>query len=159
MATLGLAVAGSAIAGELGVAAFIGGAVGSIIGSYVDNAVLFPPKAPAVPERLTDLPFQTANEGAPINRVLGTEIRTAGTIIWMSELRSDAIRERFGGSGGKKATVGWNYFADFAKKLFTAQQIDYALLLLETAVQNNYVNSDTSKLLTEGYKLKLSATK
>lgn len=48
---------------------------------------------------------------------------------------------------------------EFAKKLLSAQQIDYALLLLETAVQNNYVNSDTSKLLKESYKLKLSETK
>lgn len=50
-------------------------------------------------------------------------------------------------------------FNEFAKKLLSAQQIDYALLLLETAVQNNYVNSDTSKLLKESYKLKLSETK
>ena len=51
------------------------------------------------------------------------------------------------------------FLNEFAKKLLSAQQIDYAILLLETAVQNNYVNNNTSKLLEESYKLKLSETK
>jgi glycosyltransferase involved in cell wall biosynthesis len=51
------------------------------------------------------------------------------------------------------------FLNDFAKKLLDTQQFEYAILILEAAVENNYANSDTSNLLAQSYKLKLSETK
>ncbi len=45
-----------------------------------------------------------------------------------------------------------DYFTDFAKKLISAQKIDYAISLLESAVESKNENNDTSTLLAECYK-------
>ena len=43
------------------------------------------------------------------------------------------------------------YFSEFAKMLITAEQINYAILLLEAALETKNTNADTFILLTQCY--------
>jgi hypothetical protein len=80
MASLVLTVVGSVVAGPFG------GLAGGLVGSYLDQAFIFPalfgrPSGP----RLEDLQVQTAAEGSYGRYVLGPSNRLAGTLIWSSD--------------------------------------------------------------------------
>lgn len=47
-----------------------------------------------------------------------------------------------------------DYFSDFANKLISAQKLDYAILLLEAAVESNNINNATAALLAECHKMR-----
>jgi tetratricopeptide (TPR) repeat protein len=49
-----------------------------------------------------------------------------------------------------------NFFSASAKTLISAHRFTYALAVLQAAIENNYVNDDTSKLLAESYKFRFS---
>lgn len=113
MASLALAVAGSAVGGVFGgaIGAQIGYAVGSIAGS-----LLFPAKGQKVEgPRLQDLQIQSSAEGAPIAQTYGS-VRIAGNVIWGKPLSEHRHKEKSGGKGGGggATSVSYTYTADFA---------------------------------------------
>lgn len=77
--------------------------LGVAVGSYIDQAfilpALFPPDDIEGP-RLADIRTQFADEGAPINIGLGSDLRTNATVIWISDLAEIRISEEVGGKGG-----------------------------------------------------------
>ena len=85
MATIGLSVAGTAIAGPAG------GIVGATIGRYIDQAVfasIFPPDD-IEGSRVGDLKLSSAEEGAAVNYPIGTNFRVPGNVIWISPVRKE----------------------------------------------------------------------
>ena len=78
MATLILSTAGHFIGGQ------IGSTIGAIAGQYIDQTILFAPKARHGP-RLGDLSIQTSSYGSAMPRLFGT-MRVAGTVIWATDL-------------------------------------------------------------------------
>ena len=78
MATLILSTAGQVLFGP------VGGAVGSIAGQYIDQTILFAPKARHGP-RLGDLSVQTSSYGSALPKLFGA-MRVAGTVIWATDL-------------------------------------------------------------------------
>ena len=113
MASLALAVAGSAVGGIFGgaIGAQIGYAVGSIAGS-----LLFPAKGQKVEgPRLQDLQIQSSAEGAPIAQTYGS-MRIAGNVIWGKPIQEHRHKEKSGGKGGGggQTVVSYTYTADFA---------------------------------------------
>jgi hypothetical protein len=124
MATLLLSTAGSAIGSALlpsGISvlgatitgAAIGGAIGTLAGSYVDGA-LFGKRTHLSGARLTDLQVQTSSEGAAIPRVWG-RARIAGQVIWAARFKETAVETESGGKGGGGTTVtNYSYTVSFA---------------------------------------------
>lgn len=92
--------------------------VGAAVGSYIDNAFLLPalfPPEDIVGPRLNEIQVQFNEEGAPHNFALGTQNRTAGTIIWLGDLIEVEVTTRTGGKGGgRRKVVGYEYFVDVA---------------------------------------------
>jgi len=134
MATLALAVAGAAVGSALlptGITvlgatftgAMIGGQVGALAGSYVDQALLGgsgQSRARGGP-RLDDLRVTASTEGAAVPRIIG-RARLGGQIIWASELEEQVVRNSSGGSGkggsgGGSSTRSYRYYANFAVAL------------------------------------------
>lgn len=79
MATMVLGAVGTAYLGP------VGGFVGAAVGSYIDNAFLFPAifgRQSITGPRLDDIPIQTASEGSPMKWCLGPRNRVAGTWVW-----------------------------------------------------------------------------
>ncbi|HKR25666.1 MAG TPA: hypothetical protein VJS15_10430, partial [Allosphingosinicella sp.] len=107
MATLVLTAVGTVVGGP------IGGAIGSIIGQYVDQTLLFAPKARHGP-RLGELAVQTSSYGTPIPKIFGT-MRVAGSVIWSTDLVEQ--RATSGGGKGRPKTVSYSYSASFAVAL------------------------------------------
>jgi hypothetical protein len=105
MATLVLTAVGTAIGGP------IGGAIGSLIGNRLDRAVL---GGRHEGRRLKELAVTTSSYGAPIPRHFGT-VRTAGTIIWATNLVESS--ERGGGGKGRPSTTTFSYSTSFAVAL------------------------------------------
>lgn len=107
MATLVLTAVGQFVGGP------IGGSIGAIAGQYIDQTILFAPKARQGP-RLGDLTVQTSSYGSAIPKLFGT-MRVAGTVIWSTDL----IESRGTSSGGKgrPKTVDYSYSASFAVAL------------------------------------------
>ena len=106
MATLVLTAVGTAIGGP------IGGAIGSIIGQQVDRS-LFGGGSREGP-RLKELSVTTSSYGQPIPRIFG-RMRTAGTVIWSTELKETTKKE--GGGKGRPSTKTYSYSASFAVAL------------------------------------------
>jgi hypothetical protein len=88
----------------------IGGAVGTLIGSEIDSALMsgghtFGP-------RLSDTQIQASTEGAPIPRLYG-RVRIAGQLIWASQYKETAANTSGGGGkglGGSSVTeTGYTY--------------------------------------------------
>lgn len=94
----------------------IGSALGSPwVGNFVGTAIgimLFPTKYQK-PDKYTELGVNSALEGIPIPVVYGTA-KIAGNYIWKGSLEASSIKEKTGGSGGKKVVVGYDYFMDGA---------------------------------------------
>lgn len=107
MATLILTAVGTALGGP------IGGALGALAGQYVDQTILFAPKARQGP-RLGDLSVQTSSYGSAIPKLFGT-MRVAGTVIWSTDLIEH--RGTSGGGKGRPKTVDYSYSASFAVAL------------------------------------------
>ena len=134
MATLALAVAGAAVGSALlpaGVTALgatftgamIGGQIGALAGSYVDQALLGgsgQSRARGGP-RLDDLRVTASTEGAAVPRLMG-RARLGGQVIWASSLDEQVIKNSSsgggkGGSGGSSSTRSYRYYANFAVAL------------------------------------------
>ncbi len=132
MATLALAVAGAAVGSALlpaGVTvlgatlsgAMIGGQIGALAGSYVDQALLGgsgQSRARGGP-RLDDLRITASTEGAAVPRLIG-RARLGGQVIWASSLEEEILKSGGGGkggSGGGASTRSYRYYASFAVAL------------------------------------------
>lgn len=103
MATLVLTALGTALGGP------IGGAIGALIGRQADQAVFGSGKRTG--PRLKELAVTTSSYGQPIPRQFG-RMRTAGTIIWATDLVESKSTE--GGGKGKPSTTTFSYSASFA---------------------------------------------
>ncbi len=107
MATLVLSTVGTIFGGPLG------GAIGSFIGAQVDQSIIGsgPDREGA---RLAEVSVQTSSYGTAIPQIFGN-MRTAGSVIWATDLQEDTIRE--GGGKGRPSTVSFSYSANFAVAL------------------------------------------
>lgn len=106
MATLVLSALGTAVGGPLG------GAAGAMLGRQVDGSLAGP--ATRQGARLQDLTATTSAYGQPVARHFG-RVRTAGTIIWATDLVEQS--ETTGGGKGRPATTGYSYAASLAVAL------------------------------------------
>jgi hypothetical protein len=102
LASLVLTVVGTAIAGPFG------GLAGGLIGTYLDQAFIFPalfgrPSGP----RLEDLQVQTASEGSNGRYILGPQNRTAGTLIWATDFKESS-------NSSKKGPTTYTYSCSYA---------------------------------------------
>ncbi len=93
MATIVLSAVGTLVGGP------IGGAIGAFAGQQIDAAI-FGGGSQEGP-RIDDLKITTSSYGAPLPKHFG-RMRTAGTIIWATDLRED--NETSGGKGKPKTT-------------------------------------------------------
>lgn len=134
MATLAFAAVGSAIGSSLlpgGISLFgtaisgatIGSQLGSLAGSFVDQALFGTAGQSRTFEgpRLEDLRVTTSSEGAPIPRVYGAA-RVGGQVIWATEFEEERSTNRSGGQskgggGGDSTSVTYSYYANFAVAL------------------------------------------
>ncbi|MDE2467234.1 MAG: phage tail protein [Bradyrhizobium sp.] len=88
---------GTWAAGEVGVSAAVGWAIGSSIGSIIERKYFGPDVAP---NALTDLQVQTSSWGVGLPQVFGTQ-RLAGNIIWSTDkILVGGNQGKFGGKGG-----------------------------------------------------------
>lgn len=106
MATIVLGAVGTLVGGP------IGGALGALVGQQLDNAIF--KTDPREGPRLDELAVTTSSYGSPVPRIFGT-MRTAGTIIWATEIRENA--ETASGGKGEPATTTYSYTASFAVAL------------------------------------------
>ena len=102
MATLVLGAVGSLIGGPFGMA------IGSLVGSQIDNKLLGP--AAREGPRLKELSVTTSSYGGPIPQQIG-QLRSAGTIIWATDFQEHS--ETSGGKGRPKVT-SFSYSVSFA---------------------------------------------
>ena len=139
MATLALAVAGSAVGGALLPAglsvlgaslsgAAIGAQIGAFAGSYVDNALFGSSGQTRTVEgpRLTSAHLTGSTEGAPIPRLYG-RARLGGQVIWADAIKERVTRSSSGEGSGKggvgqsggaaTTTIEYHYSASFAVAL------------------------------------------
>jgi len=132
MATIGLAIVGSAIGpsifggGFLGfTGAQLGGIIGGLAGSIIDQTLLLPAAQRGQDiqgPRVDDLQLQTASEGSPIRRCFGAQVRVAGNLIWLFEdsngkrFREVSSTQKSGGKGGgpEVSQTTFTYFTDVA---------------------------------------------
>lgn len=113
MATLALGIAGTALGGSgafAGISFFGGavtgstifGAVGGLIGGFVDQMFTIPliSGGPAsFDSNFGDIQFNTVEEGADLPYFLGPQVRVSGAVTWKDEI--DVRTQRSGGGGGK----------------------------------------------------------
>ena len=139
MATLALAVAGSAVGGALLPAglsvlgasvsgAALGAQIGAFAGSYVDQALFGASGQTRTVEgpRLTDVHMTASTEGAPIPRLYG-RARLGGQVIWSGGVKERVSRTNSGEGSGKgggapssgtaTTTIEYHYTATFAVAL------------------------------------------
>lgn len=107
MGQLAYGIVGAAIGFYIGgpTGAQVGWAVGTGVGSVVD-----PEKGPDGP-RLDDRSIQVSTYGQPIPRIYGTQ-RTAGNVIWATDLLESEHQE--GGKGGGPVYSTFSYSCSFA---------------------------------------------
>ncbi len=128
MASLVLSIAGSAIGSTLfdGFTLFgatitgaqIGGAIGTLIGSEIDSALMPGQTIHRTGPRLSDVNIQASTEGAAIPRLFG-RMRAAGQLLWATRYKETAVTTTTdgGGKGGPKVTVtetDYKYSISFA---------------------------------------------
>ncbi len=106
MATLVLTALGTAVGGPLG------GAAGAILGRQVDGSLAGAGTREGA--RVRDLAVTTSAYGQPLPRHFG-RVRTAGTIIWATDLIEQS--ETAGGGKGRPSTTGYSYAASLAVAL------------------------------------------
>lgn len=95
MSSLVLGVAGAAIGAQFGFAS-LGWSIGSAVGTMMERRE----KTTVYGPRVTDLRSQVSTYGASIPLAWGN-IRLAGNIIWMQNIREHALRKKVSGGGGK----------------------------------------------------------
>jgi len=105
MATLLLTAVGTLVGGP------IGGAIGALAGRQIDHAIIGSSRREG--PRLQELQVTTSSYGTPIPRHHG-RTRTAGTLIWATELSESS--ESTGGKGQPSVTL-YSYAASFAVAL------------------------------------------
>ncbi|MBN9278209.1 MAG: glycoside hydrolase/phage tail family protein, partial [Hyphomicrobium sp.] len=132
MGTIALAVAGAAVGSALlpagvtvlGVTlsgAMIGGQIGALAGSYIDQSLLGgsgQSSARGGP-RLDDLHVTASTEGAAVPRLIG-RARLGGQVIWASPLEEEILKNSSGGGKGGSSggsTRSYRYYANFAVAL------------------------------------------
>ncbi len=108
MATVALSLVGSLLGP-------VGTAIGAALGGWLDEAFILPAlfgeddnDISVQYGKLNSMQIQHDSEGSPIVFVRGTEMRLAGTIIWMTDLIETAHRSQSspgGGGGGKGKTA------------------------------------------------------
>ena len=116
MASLVLGIAGTAIGPSLFGAGFslfgatitgaeIGGMIGTIIGTELDNLLAPGTHITRTSPRLSDVNIQASVEGAPIPRVYGRR-RVAGQLLWAAKFKETAVKtqQSGGGKGGPSVT-------------------------------------------------------
>ncbi len=129
MASLVLGIAGSAIGPSLFGAGFslfgatitgaeIGGALGALIGTELDNLIAPGTHITRTSPRLSDINIQASVEGAPIPRVYG-RMRVAGQLLWATRFKETVIKSQQsgGGKGGPPVTeteIDYKYSISFA---------------------------------------------
>src|SRR4051794_9851871 len=129
MASLVLGIAGSAIGPSLFGAGFslfgasitgaeIGGAIGTLVGTELDNLLAPGTHITRKSPRLTDVNIQASAEGAPIPRVCG-RMRVAGQLLWATKFKETVIKsqQQGGGKGGPPVTeteIDYKYSISFA---------------------------------------------
>ena len=137
MATLALAAVGSALGGSLlpgGIGFFgaaisgatLGGQIGALAGSYVDNALFASSGQRRAVEgpRLSDLQVTGSTEGAPLPRIYA-RARLGGQLIWATDFEEEVITTNESGGSGKGGVGGgggssvteYRYYANFAVAL------------------------------------------
>ena len=118
MATLALAAAGAAIGSTLlpaGVSflgatltgAAIGSQIGSLAGSYIDNALFGSSGQSRAVEgpRLSNLQVTASTEGAPVPRLYG-RARLGGQVIWATDFEEEVVTSSQSAGGGKGGAFG-----------------------------------------------------
>jgi hypothetical protein len=130
MASLVLSIAGSAIGSSLlgsGLTIFgatitgaeIGGAIGTIVGTELDNLIAPGTYVTRKSPRLSDVNIQSSMEGAPIPRLYG-RVRVAGQLLWATRFKETVTKKTEtsgGGKGGPKVTateIDYKYSISFA---------------------------------------------
>jgi len=129
MASLVLGIAGSAIGPSIFGAGFslfgatitgaeIGGALGTIIGTELDNLLAPGTHITRKSPRLSDVNIQASTEGAAVPRVYG-RMRVAGQLLWATKFKETVVKsqESGGGKGGPGVTVDntdYEYSISFA---------------------------------------------
>lgn len=103
MATLLFSAIGGLFGGPLG------GAIGALVGRSVDRAIIGSPTREG--PRLKELAVSTSSYGSPVPRIYG-RMRTAGTIIWSTDLVEH--KDKQGGGKGKPSYTTYSYSASFA---------------------------------------------
>jgi len=131
MASLILGIAGQAAGAAIGdfslfgltvSAAQIGGAIGTLIGTEIDDLIAPGSHVTRRSPRLSDVNIQSSTEGAAIPRVFG-RVRVAGQLIWASQYKQTVIKSEQtsgGGKGGPKVTetdIGYRYSISFSVAL------------------------------------------
>lgn len=106
MATLLFTAIGTAIGGP------IGGAIGAFVGRQADNVIVGAGAREG--PRLKELSITTSTYGQSIPRNFG-RVRTAGTIIWSTDLVETSTKQ--GGGKGRPSTTTYSYSASFAVAL------------------------------------------
>jgi hypothetical protein len=129
MASLVLGIAGSAIGPSLFGAGFslfgasitgaeIGGAIGALAGTELDNLIAPGTHITRTSPRLSDVNIQASTEGAPIPRVYG-RMRVAGQLPWATQFKETVLKSQAsgGGKGGPPVTeteIDYKYSISFA---------------------------------------------
>jgi hypothetical protein len=131
MASLILGIAGSAAGAALGsfslfgatiTGAEIGGAIGTLLGTEIDDLIAPGTHVTRKSPRLSDVNIQSSTEGAAIPRVFG-RVRVGGQLIWASQYKQTVVKSQQttgGGKGGPKVTetdIGYTYSISFAVAL------------------------------------------
>lgn len=119
MATLILGAVGSYFGGP------IGGFLGSALGSYIDSAYLMPalfPRPKIEGPRIDDKSVQLASEGSPMRWAVGPLNRSAGTVIWRSDLKYVKEEKKVGSSGSSQKFVTYQTFVDVAIHIADAER-------------------------------------
>ena len=97
MATLVLGALGTIVGGP------VGGAIGATLGRNLDQMIIGSPRREG--PRLNDLAISTSSYGQPIPALYGA-VRTAGTVIWATDLKEH--RETSGGGKGRPKTTSYS---------------------------------------------------
>jgi GTA TIM-barrel-like domain/Putative phage tail protein len=130
MASLVLGIAGAAVGPSLFGAGFslfgatitgaeIGGAIGSLIGTEIDNLLAPGTHITRTSPRLSDVNIQASTEGAPIPRLYG-RCRVAGQLLWATKFKETVVKSNSstgGGKGGPSVTttnIDYRYSISFA---------------------------------------------
>ena len=117
----GIGILGATISG-----ATLGGQLGALAGSFVDNALFGSSGSSRAVQgpRLSDLHVTSSTEGANIARLFG-RARLGGQVIWASELEEEIVTSAQSGGGGKGIGGGsagaevteYRYYGNFAVAL------------------------------------------